>query len=508
MITKQLTAYVPRFYACLVGLAAAHAFAATGDPFTFDAVAERARTVAARPYQPPAKTPNTKLLSLTYDQHRDIRFRESHAAWRAERLPFELQFFHVGRGFTHPLEMNEVIAGVARPLKVAPDAFSYGSAAAAAPPVPELAGFRVHYPINRESHKDEVIAFLGASYFRAVAAGQHYGLSARALAVDTAGGQGEEFPAFTAFWIERPAADAKTLRLYALLDGPRVAGAYRFTITPGKATMVEVQARLYLRAPVATLGIAPLTSMFLAGENQPMPEDFRPEVHDSDGLQIAGADGEWIWRPLQNPKGPFTTSFALRGVRGYGLIQRDRRFASYEDTEARYEQRPSVWIEPLGEWGPGRVELMQFHTVDETNDNTVVYWVPQRVPPPGQPLDIAWRMHWEGGAERAPAAHVVQSRRGRSFAELAPGEIQYVVDFAGGALPSLSDEDPVQAVVSATGAARIQETNAYRHPVTRGWRMTVRVLRTDMAKPVELRAFLKLGTEVLSETWSYAISPE
>jgi glucans biosynthesis protein len=239
-----------------------------------------------------------------------------------------------------------------------------------------------------------------------------------------------------------------------------------------------------------------------------MPTDFRPEVHDSDGLQIASADGEWIWRPLQNPKRQFTTSFAFRGVRGFGLMQRDRRFASYEDTEARYEARPSVWIQPIGDWGPGRVELMQFYTADETNDNTVAYWVPERVPQPGQPLDIAWRMHWEGGVERAPGAHVVQSRKGRGFAELAPGESQYVVDFAGGALSSLSDEDPVQAVVSATGAARIQETNAYRHPVTRGWRMTVRVLRTDMAKPVELRAFLKLGTEVLSETWSYAISPE
>ena len=508
MITKQLIAHVLRFCTCLAALAAAPAVAAARDAFSFDVVAERARAVAARPYQPPAPTRHTPLLSLTYDQLRDIRFLPSHAVWHAERLPFELQFFHVGRAFTHPLEVNEIVNGVSRPLKVAPDAFTYGTAASAAPPVPELAGFRVHFPINRAAYKDEVIAFLGASYFRAVASGQHYGLSARALAVDTTGGQGEEFPAFVAFWVERPAADARAMHMYALLDGPRVAGAYRFTITPGKATVVDVQARLYLRSPVATLGIAPLTSMFLSGENQPLPDDFRPEVHDSDGLQIASADGEWIWRPLQNPKRTFTTSFALRGVRGFGLAQRDRRFASYEDTEARYEARPSVWIEAVGDWGPGRVELMQFYTPDETNDNTVAYWVPERVPAPGQPLDIAWRMHWEGDVERAPAAHVVQSRKGRGFADLGPGETQYVVDFAGGALSSLTDEDPVRAVVSATGAARVQETNAYRHPVTGGWRMTVRVQRTDMAKPVELRAFLKLGSEVLSETWSYAISPE
>jgi glucans biosynthesis protein len=498
-----------RFLAACFGLlAASHAVSFAADTFGFDTVAERAKSLAARPYQPPATTRHPRMLGLSYDQYRDIRFRASHATWHAENLPFELQYFHVGRGFASPLEMHEVVGGVARPLKLPPDAFTYGLAAAVAPPTPELAGFRVHYPMNRPDRHDEVIAFLGASYFRAVAAGQHYGMSARALAVDTTGGNGEEFPTFTAFWMERPAADARTMRLYALLDGPRVTGAYRFSIAPGKATVVEVQARLFLRSPVATLGIAPLTSMFLSGENQPLPEDFRPEIHDSDGLQVASADGEWIWRPLQNPKRTFATSFGLKGVRGFGLMQRDRRFASYEDTEARYENRPSVWVEPIGDWGAGRVELFQFHTVDETNDNTVAYWVPDRVPPPGQPLDIAWRMYWEGGAERAPGAYVVQSRKGRSFAELGPGEVQYVVDFAGGALSSLSDEDPVQAVVSATGGARIQETNAYRHPVTGGWRMTVRVQRTDMAKPMELRAFLKLGSQVLSETWSYAIPPE
>jgi glucans biosynthesis protein len=485
-----------------------HAAASAADAFSFDVVAERARALAAKPYAAPTTTRNTRLLGLTYDQYRDVRFRESHATWRAERLPFELQYFHVGRGFTHPLEMHEVAAGVSRPMKVSNDAFTWGTAAFAAPTTPELAGFRVHYPMNKADRKDEVIVFLGASYFRALGAGHHYGLSARGVAVDTVGGSGEEFPAFVAYWVERPAADAKTLTVYALLDGPRVTGAYRFAITPGKSTVTEVKARLFLRAPVATLGIAPLTSMFLSGENQPMPSDFRPEVHDSDGLQVATADGEWIWRPLQNPKGIFTTSFSMRGLRGFGLMQRDRRFTSYEDTEARYDNRPSVWVEPVGDWGPGRVELMQFHTPDETNDNTVSYWVPERLPAPGQPLDFAWRMHWEGAVERAPGAYVVQSRKGRSYAELASNEQQYVIDFAGGALSSLADEDPVQAVVSVAGGARVQETNAFRHPVTGGWRATVRVARTDAAKPVELRAFLKLGSQVLSETWSYAIPPE
>src|SRR5690606_32760550 len=195
--------------------------------------------------------------------------------------------------------------------------------------------------------------------------GTRYGLSARGLAVDTVGGQGEEFPRFEAFWLVRPAPDARTLRLFALLDSPRVAGAYQFDVVPGAETVVEVRARLYLREGVATLGLAPLTSMYQFGENQPHAGDFRPEVHDSDGLMVASGDGEWLWRPLINPPQVLTTSFSMQELRGFGLMQRDRRFASYEDSEARYELRPSAWIEPVGAWGPGRVELVQYGTPDE-----------------------------------------------------------------------------------------------------------------------------------------------
>src|SRR5205085_6387853 len=155
--------------------------------------------------------------------------------------------------------------------------------------------------------------------------------------------------------------------VYALLESQRATGAYRFDIVPGAETVVRVQARLYLRAAatqVATLGIAPLTSMFFSGENQPRRGDFRPEVHDSDGLQVATGDGEWLWRPLQNPARMTVTSFAVRELRGFGLMQRDRTFSSYEDTEARYERRPSAWVRPLSDWGPGRVELVQLPTPD------------------------------------------------------------------------------------------------------------------------------------------------
>jgi glucans biosynthesis protein len=476
--------------------------------FGFDDVTAQARELASKPYRPPP-TAQQAVIDLEYDAYRDIRFRPSQSIWRADGRPFELQLFHTGYYHRNPVQLFEIADGVQRPLPIPQDAFTYGKAfAKTTPPKPEPAGFRVHYPINKPDYKDEVIAFLGASYFRAIGAGQHYGLSARGLAIDSTG-PSEEFPVFEAFWLERPAADAKTLTVLALMNSPRVNGAYRFVITPGASTVVEVQARLFLRGPVVgTLGIAPLTSMFLGGENQPRFGDFRPEVHDSDGLQVASADGEWIWRPLVNPRTPFTTSFTLRGLRGFGLLQRDHNFASYEDTEARYENRPSVWIEPVGDWGPGRVELMQFNTVEEIHDNIVAYWVPARLPPPGEALDLQWRMQWQGDAlQRPPGAWVAQSRRGHGWKQLQAGELQYVVDFVGGNLPKLDDESPVQAVVNATGA-QVKETNVYRVGTTGAWRMTVKFKRDSAAKPVELRAFLKLGSDVLSETWSYALPPD
>jgi glucans biosynthesis protein len=480
--------------------------------FSLDEVEARARALAARPYEAPAQI-SGPLAQLSYDDYRSIRFRPDHALWRDANLPFQLQFFHAGRGFRTPLELHEIDNGVAQPLVIPRSDFDYGHAAHAVPTSgsADIAGFRVHYALNRPDVKDEVIVFLGASYFRAVGAGLSYGLSARALAVDTVGGNGEEFPAFTAFWIERPAPDATSLTIYGLLDGPRVAGAYRFELHPGKPTTIDVQSRVFLRGSIATLGIAPLTSMFLSGENQPDAGDFRPEVHDSDGLQVLAADGEWLWRPLVNPKQPFVTSFALTDPRGFGLLQRDRRFDSYEDLEARYEQRPGVWITPQGDWGAGRVELFQFHTPDETNDNVVAYWVPAQLPAPGQPLALAYRMAW-GGDElpHPPAAWVVQSRRGHGYHEGAvPADrIEFNVDFAGPALAALPPETPIEAVVSAGDNARVVQVNAYPHPLLHGWRMTLDLQRLDRTKPVELRAFLRNGPHILSETWSYCLPPE
>lgn len=474
--------------------------------FSFDDVAAQAKLQAQGTYRSVSRKPPAELQALTYDQYRDIRFRPDHALWRADNLPFELMFFHLGKFQTESVRMNEITPQGARHIPYDSADFNYGKNKLSPRTWGDLgfAGFRVHYPLNGSEYKDELVVFLGASYFRALGAGMRYGLSARGLAIDTVGSHGEEFPRFTEFWIVKPAAHATTLTIYALLDSPRASGAYQFDVRPGDETVMDVHVRIYLRAPVATLGIAPLTSMFDFGENQPHRADFRPKVHDSDGLMVATGDGEWIWRPLVNPKQTLTTSFSMRQLRGFGLMQRDRNFSSYEDSEARYELRPSAWVEPAGDWGPGRVELVQLNTPDETNDNIVAYWVPERLPAPGQPLEVTYRLHWQGTQhmQRPPGAWVTQTRIGRGFADLADDEQQFVVDFTGPALAALPGDATVKAVVSAPSNGQIVESNAYRIEATGAWRMTVRVKQLNPAQPTELRGFLQSGSNVLTETWS------
>jgi glucans biosynthesis protein len=493
-------------------LLAAHSLAC-GQGFALDTVAALAQRLALSPYRPPERTLPPSLLKpqFTYDQHRDIRFRPDRALWRAQGLPFEMMFFHPGWLFEYPVRINEIEGGQVRHIAFDARAFDYGKNDVGRQGFGDLgfAGFRVHFPLNADAYKDEVVVFLGASYFRAVSRGARYGLSARALAIDTVGGKGEEFPRFVEFWVERPAADAKALTLYALLDSPRASGAYRFVVTPGDTTTIDVQSRVFLRGPVATLGIAPLTSMFFSGEDQTRPpDDFRPEVHDSDGVSVHTGEGEWIWRPLLNPPALTVSSFATTNPRGFGLLQRDRSFAHYEDLEARYELRPSVWIEPRGDWGAGRVEIVQFPIFDETDDNAVVYWVPAKLPAPGQPLDLAYRMAWQMKSDRTPPqGWVVQSRRGHGYmrTKVGPDEFQFVLDFDGPALRALAANAEVSAVFTTDHNAEVLYRNVQPNDAAGGWRVTLRFKRLDAAKPVELRAFLKTRNETVSETWSYLL---
>lgn len=485
----------------------------------WESLTQRAQTLAKQPFRANSdKLPDT-LANITYDQLRDIRFNTDQSLWRAANLPFEAQFFHLGLYQTEPVRIHELLPdGRVNHLPYRRADFNYGKNTFDTSAWGDLghAGFRLHYPLNGQAYKDELAVFQGASYFRALGAGQGYGLSARGLAIDTVGGSGEEFPRFSEFWLQRPAANAAEVTVLALLESPRATGAYRFVIRPGQQTTTTVNARVFLRAgagPVNTLGMAPLTSMFLSGENQALPSDFRPEVHDSDGLMIASGNGEWLWRPLQRPKAVTVSSFTLQNPRGFGLMQRDRSFANYEDVEARYERRPSAWIKPLGDWGNGRVELVQLPTPDETHDNVVAYWVPAQLPAAGQPLELSYELAWQGEAQqRPPASWVTQTRRGYGYSKLSAAEQtsqpQYVIDFTGPALDALPANAPVKAVVTADANGRVLQTLAYPNPATRTWRVTVRVARVDPAQPVELRAFLQHNNDTVSETWTHLLLPE
>ena len=480
--------------------------------FGLDDVALLASKRAASPYQKPAGILPKSIKALTYDQYRDTRFRPDRALWRNAKLPFEIMFFHPGWFHEDTVAIHEVWAEGVRDIPFDPDLFDYGRNKIDREELLGLgyAGFRVHFPISTPMYKDEVLVFLGASYFRGLGRGQRFGLSARALAIDTAESGGEEFPRFVEFWIERPLRTAKELSIYALLDSPRAAGAYRFVLRPGATTVLDVEARLFLRKNVAKVGLAPLTSMFFFGANQRSArEDYRPRVHDSEGLSIQASEKNWIWRPLVNPKQLLVTSFALTNPRGFGLMQRGREFADYQDLEARYDLRPSAWVELKGNWGPGRVELVQIPVPDETHDNIVAYWVPDWQPRPKDVLPYSYRVLWQKDRDvRPPIGWVSETRRGRGFVKAADGSVELHVDFEGPTLKRMPPGATVDVVLSVDSNGEVRERRALRNDATGGWRLTVRVRRVDGNKPVELWAHLNNGNQVLTETWSYILPPE
>ncbi|HEV3025853.1 MAG TPA: glucan biosynthesis protein, partial [Pirellulales bacterium] len=351
-------------------------------------------------------------------------------------------------------------------------------------------------------------AFGGASYFRFLCKKAVYGLSARGLAVDTAEPTPEEFPDFREFWIERPAPHATSLTLYALLDGPSETGAYRFVISPGADTVMAVTAVVYCRKNPKVFGVAPLTSMFWHGKNSNEEwDDFRPEVHDSDGLMIRTSKDEWIWRPLTNAALPRVAAFGDEDPRGFGLIQRERRFESYEDLESNYQNRPSAWVEPLSPWGKGSVRLVELFAPDETNDNIVAFWVPDELPMPGQPVEFDYRLHWFWDQIRPPNGYAVATRHGRSRTQESDLE-HFVINFDGPAIQRQPDNGFAQAVVTVgAGGTLAHPPNLQRNPYDRTWKVDFPIKPDGSKRPVELRCYLRNSGGALTETWAYLWQP-
>jgi glucans biosynthesis protein len=488
---------------------------ASASPFVhaveFAEIAGRARQLADAAYQRPVPGLPKELQALDYDQYWNIRYRTERALWRANKLSFEVSFLPLGMYYDLPVKINEVTPEGVQEIKFDAEALDLGGLKLDPALWRNLgfAGFRVRYAANAADPRDEVMTFLGASYFRALGKGQYYGTYGRGLAVNTALSSGEEFPRFVEFWIERPAAGARELTLYALLDSASATGAFRFVLRPGSDTAVDVTTRIFLRQPVGKLGLAPLSSMFLFGTHQrPASDDYRPQVHNADGLSVASGSGEWLWRPLVNPRRLLVTSFATTNPLGFGLMQREREFDEYQDLEARFDLRPSVWIEPKGQWGAGRVELVQIPVPDETNSNIVAYWVPDKQPAPKEPLDLEYRMLWQRESEvRPPAAWVAQTLRGRGYSRNPDNTLGFVIDFVGPVLKKLAADTKVEGVVWSDANGEIVQHYTYRNAVTGGWRTVLRLRRLDEAKPVEMRVFLRNGSTGLSETWSYVLPP-
>lgn len=473
---------------------------AAAEPFDDDTVARLARALAAAPFAPPSRDLPAWLAAADYDRWRDIRFSPAESLWRGDGRGFELQFFHRGSVHRERVRIDQVVDGQALPVPYRAAQFDFGRSAGEAASAGDIgfAGFRAHAAINTSDYLDEVCAFLGASYFRAVARGQAYGLSARGLALGTGDPAGEEFPRFTRFWIERPRPGADALVIHALLDSASVAGAYRFVVHPGEETRMEVDARLYPRVALDSVGIAPLTSMYyFDAVDRAGIDDYRDAVHDSDGLALLGRDGSVAWRPLQNP--PTLQESTFDDVRGFGLMQRKRRYADYGDSEARYHQRPSLWVEPGKGWGDGRVHLFEIPTADEYQDNIVAFWRPRRALRAGREHRFGYRLHW-GVAHpwRPELARVVRTRAGA-----VPGGSgrEFVLDLEGDALARL---DPATARLDVSAAAgTISSAVLHSNPEAGGWRAAF-LLEPGNANVSELQARVLDGAgNPLSETWLY-----
>jgi glucans biosynthesis protein len=468
------------------------------EPFAPDFVERLAQELAKTEFAKPAVDVPASFNALTAEQYRAIRFRDDRAIWGGESAGYELRLLPMGWIFDAPVEIWLVEEGQARRLVAGEEYFSLGGLEAESGAPFGFSGFSIHAPIKRADALDEFAAFQGATYFRAVGRAELYGLSARGLAVETARPGGEEFPLFRAFWIERPAGTDAGIVVHALLDSVSTSGAYRFHIVPGATTAIDVELVLFPRRALTHVGIAPLTSMFLHGSAHNRRQgDVRPAVHDSEGLVILNGNGEHIWRPLTNPRMLQTSAFLDRNPRGFGLAQRTRAFAAYQDLEAHYERRPTAWVAPRQGWGEGSVELVEIPAEEEIHDNIVAYWKPGKALEPGTAHRFGYRLSWGPDVpEPWTGARVSRTAVGAG----ADGDSAHVVvDFEG---PPVAEAAELPTAEASASAGAISNLAVERNPEIRGVRVNFD-LATAGTEIIELRLALRLAGRTISESWLY-----
>ncbi|MBN1362649.1 MAG: glucan biosynthesis protein [Sedimentisphaerales bacterium] len=461
----------------------------------------QAQERAKQPFQPDRVELPQALRDLDYDGYRAISFRSQRALWVAEKLPFQVEFFH--RGYLFPQRVRVFILedGQRREVAFSPRLFDYSQSAVQPEELPEdlgFAGLRLLYPIHQADRHHEFISFLGASYFRSLGAHQVYGASARGLAVGM-GSPIEEFPYFETFWVEEPSAGARTITMYALLDSASVTGAYRFDIGPGETTLVEVRAEVFARTSFNDVGVAPLTSMYFYGRNGPKRlQNSRPEVHDSDGLLLDNGAGEWTWRPLWNPETISLSTLQVEAVKGFGLIQRARDPCDYRDPRTSYERRPSIWVEPLADWRDGGIRLLELPSDGEGQDNIGACWIPPASFSAAGSLSLEYRLHF---GKSVPEPNGIGKVVATRWSESSGTATRFAVDFDLGAAGADPQQAP-EAVVTAS-AGEVSAVQTRRDPATGHWRTTFEA-SPHGGQIMEIRAFLQQDERKLTEVWNFA----
>ncbi len=479
--------------------------------FSYQSVVEKAEKLATSTYRKPEQIPGF-FQKLSYHDYQSIRFDPEKRLWKKSNTNFQVMPVPAGLFYRHPVKLNVVNRTGVSPIAFDKSLFNFSDKSIEKRMPADLgyAGFKLTYPFSGADSANQFLVFAGASYFRGVGRDNAFGISARGVAVDTGLNSGEEFPEFIEFWLQRPSPDSKHMIVYALLDGPGLTGAYQFDIHPGKTTRVTVKVTLFPRRQIELAGIAPLTSMFFYGENTARPkEHWRPEVHDSDGLLIHdGVSEEWLWRPLINPKTLQIDYLQVQNPRGFGLLQRDSEFVNYQDIGAQYQRRPNAWVEPDGDWGSGNVVLVQLPTANETNDNIVAFWTPQKKLAPGQPYSFAYSLKFGDAAITAsPMAYTSNTFVGAGDiigGGNVEGSYRLVIDFKGDSLNKLTADAKVTAEVTGTDGSKVIEQFVEYNAPLKAWRLSI-LAKPDGGKPLALRAFLKYDGQTVSETWTYRL---
>ncbi|AXI55831.1 Glucans biosynthesis protein G (plasmid) [Pseudoseohaeicola sp. NH-UV-7] len=478
-------------------------------PFSHDALIARARAMAGQAYEPRANVPQP-WIDLTYDQYRAIWFDSRNALFEGTDAPLRVDVFPPGLYFPQPVKLSVIENGAARPVLFDMAVFDTTDQFPDLPVDGNMgfSGLRLRAELNEPGIFQEYAVFQGASYFRGIGTGQIYGLSARGIALNTGEPEGEEFPDFTEYWIERPAPEMGDTVMYALLEGPSCTGVYRFDIRHGSVLEMDVQAHIFARTNLTHVGIAPLTSMFLFDETmRDRFSDFRPAVHDSDGMLIRNGAGETIWRPLTNPRSLQISAFSDINPQGFGLLQRERRFGDFADLEALYHRRPGLWITPKGDWGRGAVTLVEIPADLEIYDNVVAYWRPSDPIPQGGEAQFAYRMDWgvEPDLPDAPL-RVLNTRMGARppFGPDAKLGFIIAIDFEDGArVPD--DLDNIEKLIR-TSAGTVSEGVLQTNPETGGPRLAF-AFEPEEAQLAEFRVQLRHDGTPLSEVWLYRWTP-